>query len=144
MLKDARGLSLTLSDAAALNPYERSLVALRSYRGDPLARVDEALAIEPGFAAAYVTKALMLMTFFERRFSKDALAALDGWCGQSPSLRRSRAAAAPDQSPVASWRAAAASAFSRAWKSATSIPKPRPPGCALSPWPRRTAGRCTP
>jgi tetratricopeptide (TPR) repeat protein len=77
MLKDARGLSLTLSDAAALTPYERSLAALRSYRGDPLAMVDEALAIDSGFAAAYVTKALMLMTFFERRFSKDALAALD-------------------------------------------------------------------
>lgn len=81
MLKDARGLSLTLSDAAALEPYERSLAALRAYRGDPLAPLDEALALAPDFAAGYIAKALILMTFWERRFSTDAIAALDAGKG---------------------------------------------------------------
>src|SRR5688572_21832306 len=77
MYKDARGLPLTLSSPAALEPYERSLLSVRTYRGDPIAPIDEALAIAPDFAAAYVTKALILMSLFERRFAQDALAVLD-------------------------------------------------------------------
>jgi tetratricopeptide (TPR) repeat protein len=73
---DARGLSVTLSDPRALGPYERALRALQTYRGDPVAPMDEALAIAPDFAAAHAAKALILMTFFERRFAKDAAAAL--------------------------------------------------------------------
>src|SRR5688572_20248510 len=76
-MKDARGLPLTLSNAAALELYERSLAAARMYRGDPIAPLDEAIAAAPQFASAHVAKALILMTFFERRFARDALAALD-------------------------------------------------------------------
>ena len=76
-MKDARGLQLTVSNPRALDAYERALTALRIYRGDPLAPLDEAIALEPGFAAAHVAKALVLMTFFERRFAREALATLD-------------------------------------------------------------------
>ena len=76
MLQDARGLSLTVSDPAALELLERSLVALRTFRGDPVAPLDEALARVPGFASAHIAKALILMTFFERRYARDALQAL--------------------------------------------------------------------
>ena len=81
MIKDARGLALTLADSKALDPYERALVALRTYRGDPIAPLDEALLISPGFASGYVAKALILMTFFERRFARDALDVLDAGAG---------------------------------------------------------------
>jgi tetratricopeptide (TPR) repeat protein len=57
--------------------YARALQAFRTYRGDPIAPLDEALRQEPGHAAAHVAKALILCTFFERRFMRDALAALD-------------------------------------------------------------------
>jgi hypothetical protein len=77
MHKDARGLPLTLSNDAALEPYERALRALRTYRGDPTAPIEEALALAPDFAAAHATKALILLSCFERRFANDALAALD-------------------------------------------------------------------
>ena len=77
MPQDARGVSVTLSDTSALGEYERALVGLRTYRGDPVAPIDAALAISPDFAGAYVAKALILMTFFERRFARDALAVLD-------------------------------------------------------------------
>jgi tetratricopeptide (TPR) repeat protein len=77
MLEDARGVPLTASDRQALQAYESALEALRGYRGDPLAPLDEAIAIEPGFAGAYVAKALMYMTMFERRFAREALAALE-------------------------------------------------------------------
>ena len=77
MLTDARGLPLTLSNSAALEPFERAMVALRTYRGDPTAPLDEALALDPAFAHAYTAKALILMTFFERRFATMAIETLD-------------------------------------------------------------------
>ena len=76
-MKDARGVLLTLENPAALAHYERALAALRTYRGDPVAPLDQAIAEAPAFAAAHVAKALILMTFFERRFARDALATLD-------------------------------------------------------------------
>ena len=37
MIKDARGHAVTLSDAKALDAYERALQAFHTYRGDPIA-----------------------------------------------------------------------------------------------------------
>lgn len=77
MSKDARGVPLTLSNPAALAPYERAIRASLAYRGDPLAPLDEAIELAPDCVAARAAKALLLMTFFERRFSKEALATLE-------------------------------------------------------------------
>src|SRR5262245_16327004 len=77
MHKDARGHAVTLSQPAALDAYERSIRAFNTYRGDPLKPLDEAIALDAGFAAAYATKALLLCTIFERRFMRDALAVLE-------------------------------------------------------------------
>jgi tetratricopeptide (TPR) repeat protein len=77
MLKDARGHAVTLTESKALDAYERALHAFHTYRGDPLAPLDEAIGLDTGFAAAYATKALILTTFFERRFMRDALATLE-------------------------------------------------------------------
>ncbi|HJS37362.1 MAG TPA: tetratricopeptide repeat protein [Burkholderiales bacterium] len=77
MLKDARGNAVTLSNPKALEAYERAVTAFNTYRGDPIAPLDEAIALDAGFAAAYATKALVLCTLFERRFMNDALAVLE-------------------------------------------------------------------
>lgn len=77
MLKDARGHAVTVSNPKALESYERALHAFHTYRGDPIALLDEAIALDAGFAAAYASKALILCTFFERRFMGDALATLE-------------------------------------------------------------------
>jgi tetratricopeptide (TPR) repeat protein len=77
MNKDIRGLPLTLSDPAALAPLERGIRASLTFRGDALAPLDEALALSPDCVAASASKALVYMTFFERRFAIEALAALD-------------------------------------------------------------------
>ena len=76
MHQDARGHAVTLTHPKALEAYERALYAFHTYRGDPIAPLDEALALDAGFAAAYATKALILTTFFEHRFMQDALATL--------------------------------------------------------------------
>ena len=70
-------LTTTASEPRALEAYERALHAFQTYRGDPLAPLDEAIRIDPGFAAAYAAKALVLCTVFERRFMREALATLE-------------------------------------------------------------------
>lgn len=77
MHHDARGLAVTLDNPRALEPFERAIRAFQTYRGDPLAALDESLALDPGFAAAAAAKALVLMSLFERRFATEALAVLD-------------------------------------------------------------------
>jgi hypothetical protein len=77
MHKDARGNAVTLTKPIALDAYERALYAFNTYRGDPLGPLDQAIALDDGFAAAYATKALLLCTIFERRFMRDALAVLE-------------------------------------------------------------------
>jgi len=77
MHHDARGLAVTLANPAALEPYERALHAFQTYRGDPLTPLDEAIALDEGFAAAHAAKALLLTTLFERRFMREALATLE-------------------------------------------------------------------
>ncbi|HYD56066.1 MAG TPA: tetratricopeptide repeat protein [Burkholderiales bacterium] len=77
MHDDARGLTTTVSDPRALEAYERALHAFQTYRGDPLAPLDEAIGLDAGFAAAYAAKALLLCSVFERRFMRDALATLE-------------------------------------------------------------------
>ena len=62
---------------ASREALERALVAFRTYRGDPLAPIDEAIAADAGHARAHVAKAIILMSFFERRFARDATAALE-------------------------------------------------------------------
>ncbi len=97
MIHDARGLAIDLSDPQALGSYEQALAAFRSYRGDPIAPLDAALAIDPRSAAGHVAKALILMTFFERRFAGDALAVLDAAkevLAKAPARERALAAAA--------------------------------------------------
>ncbi len=77
MHQDARGHAVTLSRPTALDAYERALQSFHTYRGDPFEPLNQALALDDGFAAAYATKALLLCTIFERRFMRDALAVLE-------------------------------------------------------------------
>jgi hypothetical protein len=56
-LKDIRGLDLTGATAAALAPYEVAVADLQCYRGDPVARVHDAISAAPGFAMAHALKA---------------------------------------------------------------------------------------
>jgi len=76
MLKDARGLLTAATDSHAIEAYERAVADLQTFRGDPLAHIEAAIAADPGWAGGYVAKALILMTLFERRFARDAQGAL--------------------------------------------------------------------
>ena len=105
MLRDDRGMPLTVADGKAVEGYERGLYALRTFRGDATAPLDEAIAAAPDFAHAYTAKALVLMTFFERRFARDALATLDAGEGflSRASAHEQAIAAAARQLAVGDW-----------------------------------------
>ena len=76
MLEDARGLPTAATHSRSIEACERAIVAFQTYRGDPLAHIQEAIDADPGWAGAHIAKALILMTFFERRFARDATVAL--------------------------------------------------------------------
>lgn len=109
MHADARGYAVTLSHPAALDAYERAVHAFNTYRGDPLAPLDEALAIDAGFAAAVATRALVLCSFLERRFMREAVATLErGRAALERATPRERAlAAAARRIAEGEWRAGA-------------------------------------
>jgi tetratricopeptide (TPR) repeat protein len=55
-----------------LEVYERALLELLGYTGDPIATIDAALAEEPAFVLGHVFRAGALMTLSERRYRDEA------------------------------------------------------------------------
>jgi hypothetical protein len=58
-IKDSLGNTLTGAAPASLAAYETALHQLRCYVGDPVASVDQALAVSPDFVMAHVLKAYL-------------------------------------------------------------------------------------
>ncbi len=57
---------------SALALYDRALTQFQSYVGDPIATIEQALADAPDFLRGHVLRAMVLMTFGERRFAERA------------------------------------------------------------------------
>lgn len=56
-LKDYRGVATTVASKNALDLYEKALVLLQSYKGDPVELVDAAIAEDPNFVMAHCLRA---------------------------------------------------------------------------------------
>lgn len=54
--RDIHGLTLTGATGSAIENFEAAVAELQCYRGDPVARVDAALAEAPGFAMAHALR----------------------------------------------------------------------------------------
>ncbi len=72
MTRDIRNTPVSMNEAAPLELYEKALRQLQGYVGDPVALIDEALALRPDFVLGHAFRAGLLMTFSERRFANDA------------------------------------------------------------------------
>jgi tetratricopeptide (TPR) repeat protein len=72
MIEDERGVPVSCPDRRALALYETALGQLQRYVGDPIATIDEALKHAPDFVLGHAFRALVLMTFSERRFAEQA------------------------------------------------------------------------
>jgi tetratricopeptide (TPR) repeat protein len=56
----------------ALTLYEQALAQFQRYVGDPIDTIDQALAVSPDFVLGHAFRALVLMTYGERRFTERA------------------------------------------------------------------------
>ncbi len=52
-MKDKRGVDASSDNSRSLEIYEQALRAFNTYRGDPVAIIDDALETEPGFAMGH-------------------------------------------------------------------------------------------
>ncbi len=68
----AGGEPVSCNDLEALALYEQALTQFQSYRGDPLATIDRALASRPDFVLGHLFRAMVLLTLGERRFAEQA------------------------------------------------------------------------
>jgi tetratricopeptide (TPR) repeat protein len=94
---DARGIPVSCSNAAALDLFEEALGQYHGYVGDPLATIDQALELAPDFVLGHLFKAIVLMTFSERRFAESAresLVSAQALLASTNSRERTLAAAA--------------------------------------------------
>ena len=62
MKNDIHGLPLSGATARAADHYEAAVVEMQCYRGDPVARVDAALAEAPDFVMAHAVRAWLHLT----------------------------------------------------------------------------------
>ena len=71
-ISDSRGEPVTATSAEALALYEKAVGEYQRYVGDPVATMDEALAIAPDFALGHELRASALLIPSERRFVAEA------------------------------------------------------------------------
>jgi tetratricopeptide (TPR) repeat protein len=70
--EDPRGVPVSCAQPEALALYEQALSEYQGYVGDPIATIEEALRHAPDFVLGHAFRALLLMTFSERRFAERA------------------------------------------------------------------------
>ncbi|MCU0256287.1 MAG: hypothetical protein MUF60_06060, partial [Vicinamibacterales bacterium] len=77
MVKDRQSNPLSGATPSAAARYDEAVRSFTIYRGDPLARLDEAIAEAPAFAQAYLFKAFILALATEPQATRDAAALAD-------------------------------------------------------------------
>jgi hypothetical protein len=109
MLADPQGLPLSGATPEALVDYAAAVEAFNLYRGDPIGRLDAAIAAAPGFVMAHALKAHMYALATEPRAAATARRILEA-ARPLPATARERAhLAALDRLLDGDWSAAAAS-----------------------------------
>ncbi|HET6564595.1 MAG TPA: tetratricopeptide repeat protein [Xanthomonadales bacterium] len=65
MKKDPQGHALTGANTEALALYDQAITAFNNYRGDPMGLLDQATALAPEFAMAFIAKACLFVSTSE-------------------------------------------------------------------------------
>lgn len=65
-MRDSRGEVFSSGTSASHEAFERALAAFNVYRGDAVAMIEEALAVDPDFVMGHVLRAEVLITMWER------------------------------------------------------------------------------
>lgn len=73
MLNDRYGNPVSTNSFAALTHYNAALDLIRTYRGDPIALLDEALAEDPDFGGAWAARAGLLVQQADKAYLDEAV-----------------------------------------------------------------------
>lgn len=71
MSEDIYGNPLTSRSQAARDAFNLALRQIRTYHGDPIATLDAALAADPDFGLAWITRAIVLAQITDRMFEDE-------------------------------------------------------------------------
>lgn len=78
MLTDAQGNQLAGATPQAAEYFDQAVALFGLYRGDPVEKIDHAMAEAPGFAMAHIAKAYMFATATEPALTQQAAAIVQG------------------------------------------------------------------
>ena len=95
-LFDARGTALSTTHRASADAYNQALDLLNSFRADPLAVLDTALAADPGFVSGRLMQAGLFLGGFDAALygmAREALAAAAACASPANNRERSLLAA---------------------------------------------------
>ncbi len=106
-ITDAQGHALSGATPAAAGAFDAAVEAFNTFRGDPIALLDQALAEAPGFAMAHLTKAHLFALTTEVDATRAAEEALAAARGCTLSAREAGHAAALGHLVAGNWTAAA-------------------------------------
>lgn len=74
---DVRGIPISYDNPSAIEALEEALEIALAFRGDAIARIDDALAEHPDFIMGWLFKAAWLTQSMETRIYRDMVAAVD-------------------------------------------------------------------
>lgn len=75
-LKDRYGNPTSATSQAAMAKYNEALDLIRLYRGDPIAALDDALAIDPDFGGAWAARAGLLVQQTDKAYAEETAKSL--------------------------------------------------------------------
>jgi len=107
MVKDRQSNTLSGATPSAAARYDDAVRSFTIYRGDPLGRLDEAVAEAPGFTQAHLFKAFILGLATEPQATRDAVAIAGAVRAMPRNDREASHLAALDRVLEGNWMAAA-------------------------------------
>ncbi|MFG6159199.1 tetratricopeptide repeat protein [Halomonas sp. 1390] len=107
MSTDRQGNALSGATPAAVDAYDEAVTAFNLYRGDPVARLDEAIAQAPAFAMAHLLKAWLYAVATEPEAAVEARAIAESTRLLALDAREASLLAALDRLLQGNWTAAA-------------------------------------
>lgn len=77
LMRDPRGVTMTVGDAASPERYEAALFDVLGYAGDPIGKIEAALADDPGLVMGHLLRAHTYLFALQPGFAAKAATSLD-------------------------------------------------------------------
>lgn len=77
LVRDPRGVAITVGDAASPERYEAALFDVLGYAGDPIGKVEAALAVDPGLVMGHLLRAHTFLFALQPGFAAKAATSIE-------------------------------------------------------------------